>query len=340
MNEIKQNIDTPVESTEPLRMQLAVGRNALSALTSRVPESYGVEKNLEPDEMLHGEDKFEINRSNATQVISWVRGAENNPQIARRAQEIHGQCYTFGYGYFKHDALTPDGRLYEELDGTREKTDGKMIITYLLAQSKNAHPSRPADSSLRIIDIADGAGIEALPAYGYDENTITPSAKARLSNIIDLYGPQSVREIAALATLNTTDHAGSYELMRAIIQNAVIKSTEGEGSREVWIAALTDISLRPVMKFAGKAATEVIGDPTPIYQGEPRAAENLHVTPVMIDPCKIIDGIVDEIESSESLKQRQSLMDKLHFVTDGLTEEQAGIRAVKIMKALEMRRAS
>lgn len=345
MDKLSNNIDTLQRPTDRLRTILSVGKRALDTIMPRSiqePDELIAEDTLDmgPTPEARLEDNFEIERESATQVISWVRGAENNPDLARRAQEIHGQSYAYGYGYFKPNALTEDGRLPEDLDGTREKPDGKMIITYLLAQSKNAHPSLPPDSSLRVIDIAEGASIEDLPAYGYGENLIYPHAKARLHNIMEMYGRQSVREIAALATVNEKDHSGSYELMRAIIQNAVIKSSQNEEYREVWIAALTEQSIKPVLRFVGKAAGEVIGESTPIYTQDTRAAENLCVTPVIIDPTKVIDGIVDEVEASGDLRQRHKLIEKLYFMTDGLAEEQIGARAMKMIRALEMRHVS
>ena len=343
MNRIKKSIESFSKPAERLKAIFSLGRGAIETAMTEVEEPVaghgGDVVYIDDYEKAGSKDVFEIPHKHADQLITWTKGAENNPQLAHRAQQIHGLSYV-RYGYFSEEGLDSDDRLYPELDGTREKDEKMIEVTYLLAQSKHEHPSKPAESSLRMIDIAQGGTIECLPTYGYGDNSIYPQHKARLNNIIDLYGTESIREVAALATLNEKDHSGSYELMRSIVQNAIVKNESSSSNREVWIAALTDVSLKPVMRFVGKAAVEKIGDATPIFTGDPRASKDLHVTPIMIDPSKILDGLVDEIEAADSAKTRDRLMHHLQFLTDGLDEPQIGKKATKVMRALEASRAS
>lgn len=344
MNKFKRSIDSLKRPAEHLKAIFSLGRGAVDRVMSESISQYhqvedGAIEYIEEYNDIDAVDNFEIPHKHADQLITWVKNADNNPQLAQRAQQIHGQCYV-GYGYFTEDALMEDRRLYPELDGTREKEGKNIEVTYLLAQSKHEHPSRPAESSLRMIDIAEGGTIECLPTYGYGDNSIYPGPKARLNNIVELYGKESVREVAALSTVSEKDHTGSYELMRSIVQNAIIKNESGSAKREVWIASLTRKSLGPVVQFVGKSAVETIGEATSIFTGDDRANKDLKVTPIMIDPSKIIDGIVDDIESADSPLVRQKLMQHLYFLTDGLDEAQIGKKATKVMKVLEMTQAS
>jgi hypothetical protein len=275
-------------------------------------------------------DMFEIPRHGAKYTIAWTRGATSNPDIASQAQRIHGLSYV-DYGYFHRNGLAEDGRLVPELDGTREKSEHNTVINYLLAIPKSA-PLEEAEATLRMIDIGENGTIEDLPTYKYFKEGMSKDVQEKLKKVVELYGIESVREVAALATVGKTGHLGSYELMRAIMQNSLIKK-EQRGYGELFVTAMTEKSLRPVADFAGAEAIEIIGDPVQIFGGDERAAE-IFVTPVIIDPNKVIDGILNDIARATYDTERVALRNKLLFLVDGLTNAQIGERGMDYIHSL------
>lgn len=265
-------------------------------------------------------DTFEIPRAHARYRIEWAMGCETNPEIAFRAQQIQGESYVESH-YFSADGLDEYGRLVAELDGTREQPGVCVSISYLLAVP-NDEQTQDAIAAMRLIDIPEGGSIEDIPTYKYFKESISLDVQQQLHQVIQHHGREGIREIAALAAVGRIGHFGSYELMRAVIQNSIIKKSEGRGS-EIYITALTDKSLKPILEFAGTSASVVIGKPVRIFADEPRAKEDLRVTPVLVDPHKIIDGLVAEIEDPTNTRV-SSLETKLLFLTDGLTERQMG----------------
>lgn len=266
-------------------------------------------------------DRFEIPHNHSKYLIESSIDRENIDLVIK-SQKIHGQCYV-DYGYVNDGALTNDGRLVPELDGTRDREDGTVVVNYLLARE----PGKSIDeavATMRLIGIGDKGTIEDLPTYRYFKNSFNSDTQAKLKDLIDLYGPKSVREIAALGVTGRADNGASYELMRAVMQNSLIKETS-YNNHEFYVASLTKQSLRPVLKFTGSKAFEILGDPVRIYANDPRQKE-VYVTPVLIYPNKILDGILDEIESSKKDAEINILAQKLIYLTDGLSNDQVSER--------------
>lgn len=285
------------------------------------------------------EDNFDIPHHTTNYKIFWVKGAENNPDIASRAKQIHGISYR-DYGYFTGDAWEEDGSLKPELDGTREKLGLGIEISYLVTVPIGKELD-DADATLRIMDIVEGGSIEDVPTYKYFKDRMSTQASTNVSERLRHLGGLAqegrsirVREIAALGSVGAAGRRGAYELMRTVIQNSIINKLEG-GQSELYIMSLTDVSLEPVLEFAGMNASEIIGDRVRIFTNDERAAPNLYVTPALVDPHKIIDGTVDEIEACVDLKRRSRLHSKLLFLTDGLTDEQMGNRAAAYINSPE-----
>lgn len=272
-------------------------------------------------------DQFEIPRRNARYVIESTVGALSRPEIALKAQQIHGKCYV-EYGYVNESALMDDGRLVPELDGTRDRDDGKVIVNYLLARGIDK-TIEEAGATVRLIDIGENGTMEDLPTYKYFKDAFEPNVKTKLQNLIDLYGTKSMREIAALGVIDYDNNIGSYELMRAIMQNSLIKEDVYD-QREFYIASLTKLSLYPIVRFAGESAVETLGKPIRIYADDPRQRV-VHVTPVLIYPSKVLDGVIDDIESAEENADIVELVEKLHYLTDGLTIEQVSKRVARFI---------
>ena len=145
-----------------------------------------------------------------------------------------------------------------------------------------------------------------------------------MANIIDMYGAQGVREVAALGTVDNLDHTSSYELMRAIVQNSMIKQARF-GQREVYLASLTPKSFRPVTAFVDNKTAEVLSEPVQIFSDDPRS-KSIHVTPVLMDLSKSVDNILAAIEAEQDSYAIVNLIHKLQFMTDGLDRDVIGTR--------------
>lgn len=281
-----------------------------------------VELNVENRSM----DQFEIPRQNADYVIEHSVGFNDKPEIAVKAQQLQGKCYS-EYGYVDRTALLDDGRLVPELDSSRDNESGEITVNYLLAR-RNDKAINEAGATLRLIDVGENSSFENLPTYKYFKGDFSDLAKVKLNNLVDLYGAKAIREIAALGS-ERHDIKGSYELMRAVMQNSLIKA-ERDSCREVYLASLTKVSLGPIRKFAGPSAIEVLREPILVHAGDFRQNE-VFVTPVLIDPNKALDGFLDEIESAERNTDIVRLVQKINFLIDGLSREQISKRVVRFL---------
>lgn len=273
---------------------------------------------------------FEIPRQNASFVIESSTGFLDCPDVALKAQQIHGRCYV-DYGYVYESALTDDGRLAPELDSSREDEEGKIVVNYLIARGID-RPIEDAGAAMRLIDVGENGTIEDLPTYKYFKGNFDQKSITKLNNLIDLYGPKCVREIAALGVTERRNIPASYELMRAVMQNSLTRE-EIYGRHEVYIASLTKVSLAPILRFAGKNATEILGEPVLVHADDPRQKE-VYVTPVLIDPNKALDGFIDEIEVAEKNSDIVKLVQKIHFLTDGLSRDKVSKRVGRFLDKL------
>lgn len=259
-------------------------------------------------------DRFELPRRDAQYRIACSRGENDVPGIVRAAQQIHGQSY-IDYGYFEASGLAADGRLVPELDGTRSQPGGKIVANYLVASPIHTRASRPT-ATVRLLDIGPNGSIANLPTYAYFADTFGAKVKSRLHRIVETTGPQSIREIAALATIDAQSHRGSYELIRALTQNSILKA-QANGYRELYLASLTTHSLGPVVKFIGRRSATVLGDSAQIFSAD-RRSRSIMVTPVLIDLSVVVDNIADNLGESVDPLQRAQLEAKAAFLTDGL----------------------
>lgn len=271
-------------------------------------------------------DQFELPRQGARYTIDVSVGEQDKPEIALTAQRIHGKSYV-EYGYIAPEGLTEDGRLLPELDGNRDRADGSVRVNYLIAR-ETGKSVEEARATVRLIDIGENGTVEDLPTYRYFKDVFSSETKTKLHNIIELYGKGSIREIGALGVTDARGHLGSYELMRATMQNALIKEAE-YGHRELFLVSMTKKSLRPITEFAGKNATTLLSEPTEMFSDDPRKV--IHISPALIDPHKIIDGILDDIEASDSPAKVVTLSHKLQFFADGLPAKCIGSRAARFL---------
>ncbi len=259
-------------------------------------------------------DRFDLPRRDAQYRIACSRGESDDPAIVRAAQQIHGQSYV-DYGYFDASGLTADGRLVPELDGTRSQPGGTVVANYLVA-SPNRTPASTPTATVRLLDIGPTGSLADLPTYAYFADTLNTRVKRQLRKLVETTGPQGIREIAALATIDTRSHRGSYELIRALTQNSILKA-QANGYPELYLASLTTHSLGPVVKFIGRRSATVLGDSVQIFSSDTRS-RSITVTPVLIDLSVVVDNIIDELGESVDQSQRAQLEARAAFLTDGL----------------------
>lgn len=259
-------------------------------------------------------DRFDLPRRDAQYRIRWSRGENDIPDIVRAAQQIHGQSYV-DFGYFEASGLTVDGRLVPELDGTRSRPDGKIVASYLVASPTRSREFSPT-ATVRLLDIGPHGSLSDLPTYAYFADTFSPEVERQLRRIMEINGPQGIREIAALATIDVQSHRGSYELIRALTQNCILRA-QTRGYPELYLASLTTRSLGPVVKFIGRRSATVLGSSVQIFSADPRS-RSIMVTPVLIDLSVVVDNIADELGESVDPLQRAQLEAKAAFLTDGL----------------------
>jgi hypothetical protein len=268
-------------------------------------------------DLLRELDILEVPRRHELYDIELSLDAREDDALAHEAQRMHGASYV-DYGYFKPEALDVDGRLFPELDGTRAKQDGNIRVDYILARSNH---TGEAGASVRLIRIGESANIESLPTYKYFKDAFDDVTKAKLRKIIDENGTNGLGEIAALSNAGHDHSVGSYEIMRAIVQNTVIQHAR-RGHSEVYLASLTNKSLKPVRSFTGPSALRVIGEPVRIFADDARAHE-IHVTPVLIEPYKIVATMADRVRG-DGTEINSRFVPSLLFMLEGLTPEQMG----------------
>ncbi len=264
-----------------------------------------------------GEYFFDTPRKAARYDIVYTKGERERPDIVAAAWRIHAKCYT-DFGYFSKEALALDGTLDPALDGTREKAEVPLVVSYLLAIPAGSNQVNDAEGTLRIIE-ALPEHIANLPTYKYFDKPETAHVGNRIHEIVDIHGAENVREIAAMSVLR--DHSASYELMRALVHNAKIRETQ-TGQREVYITALTSRSLGPVIDLVGAGASSVLGGAVKIFQDDPRASRDLYVTPVLFEPCYIPAALMNEIKTTKDEERSTVLKKRLLFFLDGLDTSQ------------------
>lgn len=259
-------------------------------------------------------DRFDLPRRDARYRITCSRGESEFPRIVDAAQRIHGQSYV-DYGYFDARGLTADGRLVPELDGTRSQPGGRVVANYLVASPIGNRASNPT-ATVRLLDIGPNGSLADLPTYAYFADSFDAAVKRDLHRLTATVGRQGIREIAALATIEKQAHRSSYELIRAITQNSMLKA-QANGYPELYLASLTTHSLRPIVKFVGRRSVTILGQSVQIFSAD-RRSRSIMVTPVLIDLSVVVANIIDELGESVDQSRRAELVAKAAFLTDGL----------------------
>jgi len=274
-------------------------------------------------------DRFNLDRTIARYAI--VSSLEMEfPDIAYKAQRIHGASYV-RTGYINPEALMKDGRIAPELDGSRGDGGNNVVVNYLLALEQGKSIEE-AGASVRLIDVAECGDISDLPTCKYfeDSNTDVAEYVNKLTNSSS--ENINIREIAALSNVSFSDDVGSYELMRAIMQNSLMKKAEHD-LNEIYLVSLTEKSLRPIIRLAGRKAVQIIGSPVKVYADDPRQKE-VNLTPVLLDPNKAIVGLLEELKNAKTNFVIKSLKQQIAFLSDGLSEYEIGEQEFREIKTL------
>ena len=271
---------------------------------------------------------FDIPRTTATYDIYYTRGEKSRPDLVHKAWQINAACY-IKFRYVDASGKLEDDTLAPELDGTREKLGVPITVSYLLSTPRGKSIDE-SEGSIRIVDAHDNQVVH-LPTYKYFDKDETADVRDNMQEVVRVYGAENVREIAAMSTIG--DHLSSYELMRAVVQSAMVRQA-ATGKTEVYLTSLTKLSFRPIIELVGRNAAHVLGRSVKIHQEDPRANRDLSVTPVLFEPCRITMGIVQEIEQATDQADIDRLMGKLMFFNDGLTNEQIGKPVLSFLKSL------
>lgn len=278
-------------------------------------------------------DRFDIERESGLYDIYATLGESADPVAVKTAWQIHGRCYV-DYEYFLPTALMDDDTLDPTLDGTREKPGMPFRPTYLLATPRG-EPVEASHGGARILDRYN-EDHWSFPTYSYYLKAGDVTTLAALTDIENRYPNSLIREIAALSHRGSP--IASYEIMRALIQNATIHKTQ-DGTEEIFVTALTNKSLGPVIDIVSPGAYELLGKPTEIYQDDDRAVRGLSVTPVLIRPSEIMEATVERARSASS-RTKPALDRRVEFFADGLTRQQLPAAVVDYLDSQARLRAS
>lgn len=280
-------------------------------------------------EYIGAPDRFNIARKMANYVIESSLEMEN-PEIVIKAQQIHGISYVKS-GYVSQEAVTEAGVITPELDSARGDGGINVAVKYLLAR-ENDKPINEAGASVRLIDVTDRGDISDLPTCNYFKDSDVDIAAKINRTIESLDGAVNVREIAALSTATFSDSRGSYEIIRAVMQNSLMKKTDYD-LNEFYLVSLTEKSLKPIVRMAGKKAVQILGDPVRVYPTDPRQKE-VYLTPLLLSPNDAISGLIEELGQSKSRIEIESLKQRILFLYDGLKPEQIKEEDFEFIKKL------
>ena len=178
-----------------------------------------------------------------------------------------------------------------------------------MATPKDGDPTRQA--SLRVIDIPHGGQPDDLPAFEYGKTTM-------YSGYEDILRQASstgrLREVSSLSLAEGASPLASFELIRQIIQEAIKKNTN-----ETWIINFVTSAQDSLAANFSPNTMARIGEHLMIGEGDDDISDDVKLVPVMIEPCKIPDQMVEYLKN-DSVEQPDKIrvLKTLHFVLDGL----------------------
>lgn len=241
-------------------------------------------------------------------IISFTEAT--NPGCALRVQQIQGESYVTA-GFVFASGLDSHGRLQPELDRSRGDN-----VTYYYAQSIENTSPNDDEGSVRVVDIPEGGGIEDLAAYRYSKATLTPEMDAYLHTLVAESGTSAVREVAALAHTDDANPLVSFELIRHIIQEAIVKKSD-----ETWLITFAPSAYKAVRKNFGDKVMHVVAEKVQVDVGDDRTSSELWLQPVITRPIDVLDNLVKELKSDDiSESHKTTIFRTFVFMLDGLDD--------------------
>lgn len=240
-----------------------------------------------------------------------------NPELAIRVQQIQGESYSSSpANYVYKTALVDplkDTRLLESYDTAR--ASATCDVEYFYGYSTD-NPEM-GEGGVRVVTVRPGHSYEELPAYEHSASVLTENAKETINHRATEFGPQIIKEIAALSFTNQAkefdkqnarkDPNVSIELIRNLLQRAVRNNT-----RELWLINFAEPAQQQLMQIFGPRVLQRIGNNIKAHVGDPRRNDTLELVPTMVEACDLLDNLVDTIEE---LHDRSYVLPPDQFLT-------------------------
>ncbi|MGB4762306.1 MAG: hypothetical protein WBP12_03015 [Candidatus Saccharimonas sp.] len=250
---------------------------------------------------------------------------EEWPEGAFRAQQIQGESYQTAE-FICATARDEDGRMHPDLDRSRGSN-----VTYFLANPKRVIEGRSNQGAMRIVDVPVNGTVRDLAAFRYSESTMHPNVAAMLRAKVEKEGPGSVREVGALSHTDDGSTRASFELIRLAVQQAIRGKTE-----ELWIITFAPRAYRSIIARFSPNTVLQIGAPVAVDVGDPRTSDSLRLTPVLIDPCRLPDQMVDYLLSDMADERgKRYVVGTLYAVLDGLRVDELSDYVKEYIASLE-----
>lgn len=241
---------------------------------------------------------------------------EERPDLAHRAQQIQGECY-LAEGYVPVEAITSDGRL------RHDRTRGPNV-RYFVAMD---HAGR-AHAAARVVSVPAGGDVEALPGYRRSRHSLDAGYVGMLADAMAARGPSAVVELAALAKTTAAPSIASFEAIRAVYQWLL----RVPGGPPICFAVLVPNSYRSLCRNFGTLSFARAGADVRIADGDGGWAAGLWATPVVSEPGRILDSILESARGADDPQEAARYVRSLAFLADGLPDEDLSpaVRAVLV----------
>lgn len=218
--------------------------------------------------------------------------------IQRIAARIQGEDYVRS-GYIEPEKLTSEGLM------PYDPAEKALDVTYYVAHPKSGDLG-DIEGSLKKVTPKDGKSIEDLPAYKYIDGKLHSGWNEYLhqnaGNIIEI--------VALCRAENATSNMVSHEIMREIMQKAIL-----EKSDEQWLMTFADKAFRAMTASFGERVIRRIGEPYTIDEPD----EHVTLYPCIINPRTVLQDLTQTIENGgmpDDLATRRIMT--LVFMADGL----------------------
>lgn len=261
---------------------------------------------------------YEFDRVHADfEIVSCTE--RSNPQAAFRAQQIQGESYVAS-GFVHESGLDEYGRLQPELDRSR----GDNVAYYLATSKRDSH----VQAAVRVVGVPEGGTLHDIAAYRHSVNVMRPEYR----EFIEQYEQRmdgKVQEVAALSNTGGPASVGSFELIREVFQRAI-----RDDSPNLWIITFAPVAYKSIRNRFGDRVVECISaESIEVDKGDNRTSSELRLTPVVVQTDKVLDNLLLSIEEAPSARHAVPFAATLHFMADGLGEDELPSRVREFFAA-------